>query len=101
MRPVPAPLRKIHAALDLEAAQAQVCAALKRAIAQCPTETEFVRRLNEELVKRGHKPISRPAVRWWASEGTFVDEIYWRPIEVVSDYATTRRHLRPDLYREG
>jgi hypothetical protein len=97
---MPQPLRKVHPALDLEKAQAQVSRALRRAFSQCPSTTEFWRRLNAKLRANGHKEISRQAMIWWESEGTFVDRIYWQPIEEISDYATTRRHLRPDLYPE-
>lgn len=106
---MPQPLRKIYPALDLQAAQDQVRRALKRAtLATGPdgqrlfkSTADFVAKLNLRLVERGHKPISRQAVLWWMSEGTFVDRIYWEPIEAITDLTVTRRHLRPDIYRDG
>ena len=106
---MPQPLRKTYPSLNLEAAQEQVRQALKRATLATGEDgrrlsssvADFVGRLNLKLVERGHKPISRQAVLWWMSEGTFVDRIYWEPIEQISDLATTRRHLRPDIYRDG
>jgi hypothetical protein len=106
---MPQPLRKTYPALDLDRAQEQVRKALKRAVEATGEDgkrlsssvTDFVGRLNLKLVERGHRPISRQAVMWWMSEGTFVDRIYWEPIEQISDMATTRRQLRPDVYRDG
>jgi hypothetical protein len=99
---VPQPLRKIYPALDLEKAQEQVRVALRRAVEICDgSPQEFVRRLNVELERRQSKPVSRQAVLWWLSEGTLLDERFWRPIEVVTDYSVTRRHLRLDRYPDG
>ena len=98
---MPAPLTTKYPALDLPAAQQQVREALRRAVDACNrSPTQFTRRLNDELQRAGHRPISKQAVLWWMSEGTFVDRIYWEPIEKISDYAATRRQLRPDIYRE-
>lgn len=72
--------------------------ALRRAFAECGNQSKFVKKLNLELQRRGEKPVTQQTVSWWVSEGTFVDKRFWRSIETVSDYATTRRHLRPDLY---
>lgn len=74
--------------------------ALRRAFRVCGSQKHFIERFNAELVRRGRKPVTKQAVSWWASEGTFVDERYWRAFEVVTDYAVTRRHLRPDMYRD-
>lgn len=97
---MPAPLRKTYPALDLKAAQAQVRVALRRAFKECGNQSKFVKALNAELVRRKERPVTQQNVSWWVSEGTFVDKRYWRAIEVASDYATTRRHLRPDIYRD-
>lgn len=96
---MPQPLRKTYPALDLEKAQEQVRKALRAAIAECGSQSEFHRRINAELEKRGRKTISRQTMLWWLSEGTFVDEAYWEPIEHACDFRTTRRQLRPDKYR--
>lgn len=97
---MPAPLKKTYPALDLAKAQEQVRVALRRAFKACGNQRQFTIRLNAELERRGVKPITQQSVSWWVSEGTFVDKRYWRGIEVVTDYATTRRHLRPDIYRD-
>jgi hypothetical protein len=97
---MPAPLRKTYPALDLEKAQEQVRKALRRAFKECGNQSAFVRKLNVELQRRGEKPVTQQTVSWWVSEGTFVDRRFWRSIETVTDYATTRRQLRPDQYRD-
>lgn len=96
---MPQPLRKTHPALDLPKAQNQVREALRRACKEGGGQSEFHRKLTDELTKRGKKPISRQGFLWWISEGTFVDEYYWEALEAASDMLVTRRHLRPDLYR--
>lgn len=73
---------------------------MRRAFKECGNQKEFVRRLNAELERRGQKRVTQQSVSWWASEGTFVDKKYWRAFEVVTDCAVTRRHLRPDMYRD-
>ncbi len=95
---MPAPLRKTYPALDLEKAQERVRVALRRALAECGGPTEFTRRLNADLERRGQKTVTRQAVMWWLSEGTFVDERLWPSIELITDMAVTRRHLAPDRY---
>lgn len=95
---MPQPLRKRFPALDLEKAQEQVRQALQAAVKEAGGQRAFVRRLNAELAKRGAKTRSLTAIQWWLSEGTFVDEVYWEPIEHACDFVTTRRQLRPDLY---
>jgi hypothetical protein len=98
---VPQPLRKIHPALDLEKAQAQVCVAIKKAIRIAGGLKDFTDKLNAWLTERGYRPITKSAVHWWSTEGTFVDRVYWPFFEEITDMAVTRRHLRPDIYRDG
>lgn len=97
---VPQPLRKLYPGLDLQKAQEQVRIALRRAARACGGQKEFVRRLNEKVAKLGQKTITPQAFSWWLSEGTFVDERFWEAIELITDYAVTRRHLRPDMYQD-
>jgi hypothetical protein len=98
---VPQPLRKIYPALDLPKAQDQVRVALRRAVSECGGVKEFARKLNVELARLGRKTVRYQTVQWWLSEGTFVHEDFWQPIEVVTDYSVTRRDLRPDRYLDG
>ena len=57
--------------------------------------------LNERLRARGEKPVTQQALSFWAIEGTFVHQRFWEHIEALTDMATTRRHLRPDIYGLG
>lgn len=95
---MPAPLRKQFPNLDLERAQAQVCRAIQRAIQMRGGQVKFTRDLNALLVAARERPITRQAVMWWASEGTFLDRWMWPHFELLTDMAVTRRHLRPDKY---
>ena len=98
---MPAINRKTDPNFDQEKAKEQICAAIVRAIKSVGTQRDFTRKLNEGLAKVGRLGISEAAVHWWKTEGTFLDEIYWPIIEQMTDMATTRRHLRPDLYGMG
>lgn len=93
--------QKIYPGVNLDEAKEQVRKALRRAFAECGGQSKFTRLLNERLEREGQKTVTQQAVSWWASEGTFVDQRYWPHIEAISDLATTRRHLRPDLYGLG
>lgn len=98
--------KKIYPGVNMDQAKDQVRQALRRAFAECARggrggQAEFTRRLNERLEREGKKRVTQQAVSWWASEGTFIDEIYWPHIEAITDLATTRRHLRPDIYGLG
>ena len=95
---MPAPLRKIYRSLDLDRAQEQARAALRMAFAACGSQPAFVEALNASLRAAGRTPISRQAVSWWLSEGTFVDPAFWPHIEAITDLAVTRRHLAPQKY---
>lgn len=97
---MPAPLRKMYPGIDLQQAQAQVREALQRCFRICGSVFAFTRALNARLAAEGRPPITRQAVSWWASEGTLVDPVFWPHIEAVTDFAVTRRDLRPDRYRQ-
>lgn len=95
--------KKIFPGVNLDDARDQVRAALRRAIAEYAgpergNQRKFADELNRRLQAEGRKTITYQAFNWWLSEGTFVDQSYWPHIEAMTDMATTRRHLRPDLY---
>lgn len=96
--PMPQPLRKMYPGLDLDRAQEQVRVAMKRAIDSVGKLGEFTEQLNARLLTSGHEPVTTRAVYWWSTEGTLIDKRYWPHIEAITDMATTRRHLRPDIY---
>lgn len=93
--------QKIYPGVNLEQAQEQVRTALRRAFAECQGQAEFARRLSERLEAAGQKGVTKQAVSWWLSEGSFIDKRYFDHIEQLTDMAVTRRHLRPDLYGLG
>lgn len=90
--------QKIFPGVNMDEAREQVRTALRRAFAACGGQTEFWRKLNDALLGEGQKGLTKQAVSWWLSEGSFVDQRYWPHFERMTDMATTRRHLRPDLY---
>lgn len=93
--------KKIFPGVNLDEAKDQVRAALRRAFVVCGGQAAFTRKLNERLEAEGQKTVSQQAVSWWVTEGCFIDQRYWKHVEELSDMATTRRHLRPDLYGLG
>lgn len=94
------PSRSFPAAQE-DAARDQVRTALRRAFAHLGNQATFTRRLNERLAADGQKTITYQAISWWMSEGSFIDQRFWPYFEALTDMATTRRHLRPDLYGLG
>lgn len=98
---MPVPLRKVHEGLNLEEAQEQARQAIRRCVALCEGRQAFTDKLNELLRANGQKPITRQAVQWWESEGTFVHEQFWPHIEQITGLRVTRVHLRPDVYGIG
>lgn len=98
--------KKVYPGVNMDEAKEQVRQAFRRAFAECARngrggQSEFTRRLNDRLEREGRNRVTQQAVSWWATEGTFVDSVYWPHIEAISDMATTRRHLRPDIYGLG
>lgn len=93
--------QKIQPAIDVEAARDKVRAVFERVYVIAGGVIPFGRRLNDELRKRGLKEVSRQLPVYWRSEGAFIDERYWQPIESITDMEVTRRHLRPDKYPNG
>lgn len=93
--------KKVFPGVNLDEAQEQVRNALRRAFAHCGGQRKFVDALNARLERAGQKTVTKQAVSWWLSEGSFIDERYWPHVEEITDLATTRRHLRPDLYGIG
>lgn len=93
--------KRVFPGVNMDQARDQVRDALRRAFSHCGGQAKFARALNERLEREGQKTVTPQAVSWWVSEGTFIDQRYWRHIEELTDLATTRRHLRPDVYGLG
>jgi hypothetical protein len=93
--------QKIFPGVNLDQAQEQVRIALRRAFTACGSQAEFARRLRTRMESAGERPVTVQAIAWWVSEGQFIDERYWSHVEILTDMAVTRRHLRPDIYGLG
>lgn len=88
----------MYPGLNIERAQDQARMAIHRAIEIVGNRSLFTDKLNELLVGAGQKTVTRQAIQWWESEGTFLHEQHWKHVESLTDYRVTRVHLRPDIY---